>query len=167
MEMNEQESAYGYDEAMMAEQTPEEQVLSQLDADEKKLYHNIQEKLRMTDPVLQALAEMENAPTDEMIESFKAATGDEVYFISLSDKENFVFRPIRRQEWRALMQQIAKLDEYKKAEAIVAKGILHPQISSVNIGALSAGSVETLREVILRASNFMDPMHAVSLVRKL
>ena len=165
MENYEQEQDYGFEPEM--DMSPEDQVLSQLNEDEKKLYNSIQQKLKMTDPVMQALAEMENPPTEEMIESFKAATGDEVYFISLSDKENFVFRPIRRQEWRALMQQIAKLDEYKKAEAVVAKGVLHPQISSMNIGALSAGSVETLREVILRASNFMDPMHAVSLVRKL
>lgn len=166
MENYEQEEL-GLDPEMMEGLSPEEQVLAQLNEEEKKVYHTIQQKLKMTDPVMQALEEMENSPTDEMISEFKAATGDEVYFISLSDKENFVFRPIRRQEWRTLMQQIAKMDEYKKAEAIVAKGVLYPQISNMNIGALSAGSVETLREVILRASNFMDPMHAVSLVRKL
>lgn len=153
-----------YDESSMS---PEEEVFASLSAEEKILYNKIQQKLRMTDPVLQALEEMKDAPTPEMIESFKAATGDEVYFISLSAQENFVFRPIRRQEWRTLMNQIAKLDEMKKAEAVVAKGVLHPKLSSANIGALSAGTVETLKEMILRASNFMDPVQAVSLVRKL
>jgi hypothetical protein len=147
--------------------SPEEQVYQALSAEEKQLYAQIQEKLRMTDPVIQALAEMKNAPTPEMIDSFKSSTGDEVYFISMSDKENFLFRPIRRQEWRALMGNIAKLDEYKKSEAIVMKGVLYPQLSQVNVGALAAGSIETLKEVILRASNFMPPDMAVSLVRKL
>lgn len=153
-----------YDESSMS---PEEEVFASLSAEEKALYNKVQQKLRMTDPVLQALEEMKDAPTAEMIESFKAATGDEVYFISLSAQENFVFRPIRRQEWRTLMNQIAKLDEMKKAEAVVAKGVLHPKLSGANIGALSAGTVETLKEMILRASNFMDPVQAVSLVRKL
>jgi len=150
-----------------SELTPEEEVFASLSAEEKALYAKIQEKMRMTDPVLQALAEMKDAPSPEMIESFKASTGDEVYFIALSAQENFVFRPIRRQEWRTLMNQIAKLDEYKKTEAVVAKGVLHPKLSSVNMGALSAGTVETLKEMILRASNFMDPAQAVALVRKL
>ena len=65
------------------------------------------------------------------------------------------------------MANIAKLDDFKKSEAIVAKGVLHPVLSNVNIGALSAGTVDTLKEVILRASNFMPPELAMSLVRKL
>ena len=149
------------------ELSPEEEILNSLTAEEKRVYEVIQQKLRMTDPILQALEDMKDKPTDAQITSFKERTGDEVYFISLSEKENFLFRPIRRQEWRTLMATIAKLDDFKKSEAIVAKGTLHPVLSNVNIGALSAGTVDTLKEVILRASNFMPPDMAVSLVRKL
>ena len=148
-------------------ESPEEAVLAELDPKEKALWEKIQYKLKMTDPVLQAMKDMENAPSDEMIEDFKNRTGDQAYFITLSDKENFVFRPIRRQEWRTLMTNIAKLDEFKKSEAIVAKGVLHPVLSNINIGALSAGTVETLKEMILRASNFMTPEEAFRSVRKL
>ena len=147
--------------------SPEEEILNSLTAEEKRVYEVIQQKLRMTDPILQALEDMKDKPSEAQIQSFKERTGDEVYFISLSEKENFLFRPIRRQEWRTLMSTIAKLDDFKKSEAIVAKGTLHPVLSNVNIGALSAGTVDTLKEVILRASNFMPPDMAVSLVRKL
>lgn len=157
------EDNFDYDQDL----SPEEQVFQALTPEEKRVYASIQEKLRMTDPILEALEQMKDRPTDAMIEGFKEKTGDEVYFISLSEKENFLFRPIRRQEWRTLMANISKLDDFKKSEAIVAKGILHPVLSGTNIGALSAGTVDTLKEVILRASNFMPPDVAVSLVRKL
>lgn len=170
-EMYEEEASFDgeYGEEVYGEEelSPEEQILADLSPEEKRVFDLVQHKLRMTDPVLKVLKEMKDAPTDAQVENFKQVTGDEVYFINLSEKENFVFRPIKRQEWRTLMANIAKLDEFKKSEAIVIKGVLHPKLSQINIGALSAGSIETLKEMILRASNFMSPEEAIRQVRKL
>ena len=101
-----------------------------------------------------------------MIEEFKQRAGD-IYFMDLGETEKYIFRPIRRQEWRTLLQTIEKLDPKKQDEAIVARGVLFPQLMGTKMGTLPAGSVDTLKEMILRASNFMPPEHAVQLVRKL
>lgn len=138
-----------------------------LTPEEQKLFARIQEKLKYTDPVLKALAEMKSPPSEELINSLKEQTGDEVYFITLSEKENFLFRPIRRQEWRTLMEQTAKLNSFKRDEALVAKAILYPKIGPSAMGALNAGTIETLKEMILRASNFMTPEQAIQSTRKL
>ena len=65
------------------------------------------------------------------------------------------------------MSKIDKLDSFKKSEAIVAKGVLFPVLNQQNMNVLSAGTVETLKELILQASNFMAPEYATQLVRKL
>lgn len=163
------DTGYGYSEEFPEEEYEEtESELDDLDLtkEEKEAFKKAQAKMEQQDPIMQAYREMENGPTEEQVEEFKQKAGD-VYFINLSEKENFIFRPVRRQEWRTLLKQIEKLDEEKKAEAIVAKCVLFPQLSSVKINVLSAGTVETLRDMILKASNFMSPEYAVQLVRKL
>ena len=65
------------------------------------------------------------------------------------------------------MTRVAKVDDFKKAEAIVIAGIVWPKLSEITVSALSAGSIDALRDMILEASNFMTPDRAVQLVRKL
>jgi len=144
----------------------EDQVLADLTIEEKALLAKIQKKQMDQDYVIQTFNELENKPSEEEIEALKQQVGD-VYLISLSEKENFLFRPLKRLEWRALMGKIQKLDDMKKAEAVVMKGCLFPKMDQQNINVLTAGAIETLRDMILQASNFMAPEMAMQLVRKL
>ena len=112
------------------------------------------------------LENYEKKPTEQEVEKFKNMHG-EVYFISLAEKENFIFRPLKRHEWRSLMAKVAKVDDFKKAEAVVIAGVVWPKLSEITTSALSAGSIDALRDMILEASNFMTPDRAVQLVRKL
>lgn len=141
-------------------------IMGDLTTEEKALYESIQQKLKNTDPVIQLFKELKNRPSDEEIEALKAQVG-EVYFVALSETENFLFRGIRRQEWRTLTSKIQKLDEMKKTEAIVIKAVLYPKLDQLTINMLSAGVVDTMRELILQASNFMTTEYAMRLVRKL
>jgi len=144
----------------------EDPVLASLTPEEKQLLAKIQQKQMEQDYVIQIFNELENKPSEEEIALLKQQVGD-VYLISLSEKENFLFRPLKRLEWRSLMQKIQKLDDMKKAEAVVMKGCLFPKMDQQNINVLTAGAIETLRDMILQASNFMSPEVAMQLVRKL
>jgi len=148
--------------------TEEDIFLSELTQEEKDLLKRIEEKKMKQDYIMQLFEELESKPSKEELEMLKQQCG-EVYFVPLGDsgKENFIFRSIKRLEWRTLMNKIAPLDEYKKAEAIVMKGVVHPQLNQQNINILAAGSIDTLRELILQASNFMPADYAMQLVRKL
>jgi len=141
-------------------------ILSGLTDEEKALLHKIEQKRMDQDHIINTFKQLEARPSDEEIEHLKAQCGD-VYLVSLSEKENFLFRSLKRIEWRALMSKITKLDNFKQSEAIVMKGVVFPQLSQQNINVLSAGTIDTLKELILQASNFMPPEYATSLVRKL
>ena len=104
--------------------------------------------------------------SDEQVAQWKTVHG-EVYLVSFSEKENFIFRPIKRQEWNHLMTQIAKIPEEKKTEAIMMKAVVWPKLSDSNISSVSAGTPEALKALILEASNFIPPERAVQLVRPL
>ena len=150
----------------MPEEDQEDEMLADLTPEEKALLDKIQKKQMEQDYVIQTFKELENRPSDLQIEEFKSQVGD-VFLLSLSEHENFVFRPIKRLEWRTLMQRIQKLDEMKKAETVIMKACLWPKLDQQNINVLTAGSIETLRDMVLQVSNFMAPEMAVQLVRKL
>lgn len=154
----------GIDEDELADEV--DPVYESLTLEEKRLLEKIEQKRMNQDHILQTFKELETRPSDEEIEILKSQCGD-IYLVSLSEKENFLFRPLRRLEWRTLMNKIAALDNFKQSEAVVMKGVVFPQLNQSNINILSAGTIDTLKELILQASNFMQPEHALQLVRKL
>jgi hypothetical protein len=139
-----------------------------LSKEEEKQLEELLEKKKQSDFIIQTFKSLEKRPTDNEIEQLKLKFGD-VYLVSLSDKENFLFRPIKRQEWRDLMQRFekAKLPEQQRTEGIVMAGVVWPLLNQANINVLTAGAPDTIRNLILEASNFMEPERAVTLVRKL
>lgn len=137
-----------------------------LSKEEEEQFKKLQEKVRRNDLIMKTYLALEKKPTEEEVEKFKNIHG-EIYFISLTEKENFIFRPLKRHEWRSLMTRVAKIDDFKKAEAVVIAGVVWPKLNEIAVSALSAGSIDALRDMILEASNFMTPDRAVQLVRKL
>lgn len=138
----------------------------QLSEEEDKLLEALLEKKKQEDLILKTYKSLENKPSDEEIDGWKKRFGD-IYLVSLSEKENFIFRALRRQEWRQLMTQVAKFPEAKKTEAIITRAILYPKMSEANVAVLTAGAPDTIRNLVLEASNFLEPERAVQLVRKL
>jgi hypothetical protein len=139
-----------------------------LSKEEEKQLEALLEKKKQSDFIIQTFKTLEKRPSDSEIDQLKAKFGD-VYLVSLSDKENFLFRPIKRDQWRDLMQRFekAKLPEHQRTEGIVMAGVIWPILNQANINILTAGAPETIRNLILEASNFMEPERAVTLVRKL
>jgi hypothetical protein len=136
--------------------------------DEEKQLEKLLNKKKNADFIMQTFKSLEKRPSDDDIELLKAKYG-EVFLVSLSEKENFLFRAIKRNEWRELMQRFekAKLPEQQRTEGIVMAGVVWPVLNQANINVLTAGAPDTIRNLILEASNFMEPDRAVALVRKL
>lgn len=139
-----------------------------LTQEEEKQLQELLKKKSQSDFIMQTFKTLENRPSEEEVETLKAKYG-EVYLVSLSEKENFLFRPLKRKEWGDLMQRFekAKLLDRQRTEGIVMAGVVWPILNQANINVLTAGGVDTIRNLILEASNFMEPERAVTLVRKL
>ena len=141
--------------------------LAALTEEERLAYETIQRKLMQQDPVMEFFEQLETKPTQEQIDHWKSEVG-EVYFAKISDSEHFVFRAIKRKEWRDLLRRLEQVkDPLKQDEAIVMKGVLHPKLDTFNVNILSAGTINTMKELIMQASNFLPPEYALQLVRKL
>ena len=139
-----------------------------LSDEEEKQLEALLKKKKDADFIMQTFKSLEKRPSDDEIELLKAKHG-EIFLVSLSEKENFLFKALKRQEWRELMQRFekAKLPEQQRTEGIVMAGVVWPVLNQANINVLTAGAPDTIRNLILEASNFMEPDRAVALVRKL
>jgi len=120
------------------------------------------------DPVMDGFENLKGKPSDKQIEDWKGQHG-KVFTVGLDTDEYYVFRSLRRQEWRNLMKVLAKYeDEMKKKEHVVARAVLWPDLKvSGAMARLSAGTPDTIYELVLQASNFLMPQEALTLVRKL
>lgn len=134
--------------------------------DEEQLLAELLKKKEKEDLVMKTYKSLEQRPSEEQIEEWKKRFGD-VYLVSLSEHENFLFRPLKRLEWNQLTAQILKLPEAKKTEAILMRAVIFPKLTQNNVQVLTAGAPDTIRNLILEASNFIEPDRAVRLVRKL
>lgn len=138
-----------------------------LTPEEQKTYEMLQQKIMSQDPIMEFYKQLETKPSDEQIEMWKEQVGD-VYFAQISEQEYFVFRAIKRKEWRDLLKRLEQVkDPLKQDEAIVMKGVLYPQLDNLKVNLLSAGSVNTMKDLIMQASNFLSAEYALQLVRKL
>lgn len=138
----------------------------EMSMEEERIFKELLSKKERQDSIMKTYMALENKPSEEQLEEWKRQYGD-IFLISLSERENFVFRALRRQEWRQLVAQIQKLNEQKKAEAICVRGVLFPKLNELSVSTLTAGAPETIRNMILEASNFIEPERAITLVRKL
>ncbi len=152
------------DELVMSDEDSREDW--QLTEDEDRLLADLLKKKENEDHIMKTYKALEDRPSEEVLEGWKKQFGD-IFLVSLSEKENFIFRALRRQEWRQLVAQIQKFPEQKKAEAICMRGIIFPKMTEMNMATLTAGAPETIRNLILEASNFIEPERAITLVRKL
>jgi hypothetical protein len=116
------------------------------------------------DLVMEEFGTIEGKPDASQIEQWKQQH-EEVSLVGLSAEEMYIFRPIRRIEWKALRS--AASDEENFKEAVVGKAVLWPKIGLGWFASSRAGTTDTLYELILLNSNFLSPDMAVALVRKL
>lgn len=122
----------------------------------------------LKDPLMEEFKLLEGRPSDEQIDQWKAQHG-KVFIIGLDADEYYMFRPMRRLEWRRLIKTLEKQqDDSKYKEAIVMQAVLWPDMKAPGkMASVGAGVPDTLHEMILQASSFLMPQDALQLVRKL
>lgn len=99
----------------------------------------------------------ENGPTYNLLEDWKSRFDGEIYF---SDFENdaFVWRPIRRQEFRDIQRSEGTKDEFYVEEAVCRTCVLWPEdyaMHKITFG--KAGIPTTLSQLIMERSGFLRP----------
>ena len=146
-------------------QTPPEQKAEELE--KKKDESPVQEEPKTVDQVLRAFPD---APSPARIEEWKVTHG-EILCSGFSNTELFVFRPLTRQEFVNLQTVLAQATEpvtqYDVEAKIVTTCVLWSSTDGGSSLANKGGSLSTLHEQIMQASNFMNPALAASYVARL
>ena len=113
-----------------------------------------------------SLAEQEvfpGGPTYNQLESWKSMYNKEVYMTEFDEDTVFVWRPLKRKEYK----DIAKLqnaDNFYKEERICDKAVLFPEnYGHMHMSAGKAGIPTLLSEMILEKSGFVSKTGAMRL----
>lgn len=92
-------------------------------------------------------------PTQEQVNEWKAKYGD-VYVATLGD-EKYVYRSLKRIEYKQILQVGQTPENRTFAEEKVAeKCVIWPTLDPAKFSMLKAGTISTLVDLIMAASNF-------------
>jgi len=141
----------------------EEKVYVEGTNDELAPTVNVAEAITEEDP---AFAEQEifpGGPTHNDLEGWKAMYGGEVYLTEFDDEDIYVWRPIKRKEYKDIAK-IQNADQFYREERICEKAVLFPaKYSFMNMSAGKAGIPTLLHELILEKSGFVAKTGAMRL----
>lgn len=142
----------------MSEQETEQAVVSE--AESKALwYAELKEKFGA------------GAPDEAQVEAWKKQCG-RVRVVAFGPDEVYFFRPLRSNEYRGIVQQVLTIKDVQQQnellkEKMVSSSILWPKLDPTEMGALFAGTKDSLHLMIMQASNFITPEEAEVMVREL
>lgn len=92
-------------------------------------------------------------PTKAQIDEWKAKFGD-VYVAKFSAEEKYVYRPLRRFEYKQIVG-LGQTENKSFAEEKVAQMcIIWPAIDPTKMASLKAGTISTVVDLVMTASNF-------------
>jgi hypothetical protein len=89
--------------------------------------------------------------TQELINELKEKYG-EIYKVKLGEQD-YVYRPMKRVEYKSVVGNPDATRTFSE-EQIVQKCVVYPTINSTTLAAEKAGTVSTLTDLIMVASNF-------------
>ena len=98
----------------------------------------------MTESIIKGIAQ-------ETVNEWKEKYG-ELFLITLGD-EQFAYRPVKRFEYKTLMG-VQDANRAFNEEKIVQMCVVYPTIDPAKMATIKAGTVSTLVELIMAASNF-------------
>lgn len=135
------------------------------------------------DPLEYLQANFEGAPSEDDIKRWRRTHGD-VFITGLTDDEVFVWRTVKRLEYKNILTRVASAaqamartqsamtnaEEGRNSlfmEEVCKTCVLWPEINVDQLTFSKAGTMDTLCNLILEASNFVSHGLAVRLTRKL
>ncbi|MEX3713560.1 tail chaperonin [Cytobacillus horneckiae] len=146
----------------MPRKTKEELFVQEVEEAEVPVV-NIGEEIDEDDPALAESEIFPGGPTYNDLEKWKSMYNGEVYLTEFDEDNIFVWRPIKRKEYK----DIAKLqnaDNFYKEERICEKAMLFPaNYGFMNMSTGKAGIPTLLHELILEKSGFVAKTGAMKL----
>ena len=118
------------------------------------------------------LDNFEKAPTVAQVDQWKAIHG-EVLMSALSETELYLFRPVRRFEYRQIQQEMTKLQESGQQvdessyQEMLCQLVVLWKSEDTEWSKTKAGTLTTLTEQVHQHSNFYSAQTASMLVIKL
>lgn len=111
-----------------------------------------------------------SAPTEEKVTEWKSRHR-RVRVLPLSDREIYFYRPIKRSEYKTLLNTAQTTggddpDNFLK-EQIVHHCVLWPVMDSAQFNDAFGGTLDSLYSVIMEASNFLSQEALFTIVREL
>jgi len=125
------------------------------------MYGSLEELVSATQKEILDLVKKKHPEVEEIAAKLKEQY-KEIYLYAFSEDEFYIYRPIKRFEYKKLTMQYAENQE-KLGEEIVKLGVLHPKLDDEKLDDLKAGTVATLLELIFAASNFGASAPAIKL----
>jgi len=111
-----------------------------------------------------------DAPDAEKVEAWKVRYR-RVRLLPLSDEEVYFVRPIKRSEYKTLLQtaQAAGGEDVETflRERIVAHCVLWPAMDTAQFADTYAGTIDAIYQIIMDASNFVSQEALFTVVREL
>lgn len=102
-------------------------------------------------------------PTYNELEGWKSQFNGEIYMTEIDDEEAYIWRPIRRKEYKDI-SKINGADQFYKEERICEKCVLFPKnYSYMAMTNGKAGTPSLLSELILEKSGFVAKTGAMKL----
>jgi len=96
---------------------------------------------------------LEGGPTQEQINDWKAKHG-ELLLATFSADEKYIYRPLRRFEYKQIIS-VGQADNKAFAEEkVVQMCVVWPTVDPTKIATFKAGTISTLVDLIMSASNF-------------
>jgi len=116
------------------------------------------------------LSEHEGSPDEVRVEQWKQEYG-EILCSGLSETELYIFRPVARAEFVNLQAHLTQIQDkpnnFEVEKLIVDTCVLWASPQGLASLEQKAGTLTTLHEQILQASNFMNPAYVGQFVVKL
>jgi len=104
-----------------------------------------------------------DGPTYNDLEGWKSQFNNEIYMTEFDEGEAFIWRPIRRKEYKEI-SKIQGADQFFKEERICDKCVLFPKnYGYMNMTQGKAGIPSLLSELILEKSGFVAKTGAMRL----
>jgi hypothetical protein len=102
-------------------------------------------------------------PTFNELEGWKSQFGGEIYMTEFDDESAYIWRPIKRKEYKDI-SKIQGADQWYKEERICEKCVLFPKnYSYMAMTNGKAGTPSLLSELILEKSGFVAKTGAMKL----
>ena len=96
---------------------------------------------------------IEGGPTQVQIDEWKAKFGD-VFVVKFSETEKYIYRPMRRFEYKQIVSLGQAENKSFTEEKIAQMCIIWPTIDPTKIATLKAGTISTVVDLVMSSSNF-------------